>query len=419
MNVGGSFKGTIKNFSASTVIATSIGGVEANGKLSSGKVAGVDASRWNADVSVKDFDLGSLLNAPETFGPVSLKASAVGSGLTKDDIKAEVDLHVDEAVVKGYPYRGLSLHGTAGPRMFAGEAAIQDSNIALTFKGTINAGSENPNYKFTLDLKGADLRQLNLTPEDIRVAGIFSSDLTGQNINDLNGSIGARQVVIIKNDKRHVIDSLVYASVIKDGQSHITIESSILAGQYDGSIAPGDLPDMLKGYFAHYFAPRGEQKSMGFETKAFTFHVTLRDPTILTDVFLPDFRQLSAGTIDGSYSGNNMNMNVDINVPRFEYSAFGVDSVTVKVTSDADDLRANVKVGSISDSTLRVTNLELGGKAGHDSIDVSLKSTRNDGYTKMLLAGAFSCVPDGCRFRFNQEGVVFQNARWSGTVTLI
>ena len=72
--------------------------------------------------------------------------------------------------------------------------------------------------------------------------------------------------MIIKDDKRHVIDSLVYASVIKDGQSHITIESSILAGQYDGSIAPGDLPEMLKGYFAHYFAPRGEQKSTGFET---------------------------------------------------------------------------------------------------------------------------------------------------------
>ena len=413
MNVSGKFKGTMKNFSASAAVATSIGAVHANVKLSSGKGAGADVSRWTSDVSVEDFDLGSLLNNPETFGPVSMRASAVGSGLTMDDMKADVDVQVEEAVVKGYPYRGLSIRGTAGPRMFAGEAAIQDSNIALTFKGTINAGGENPTYKFTLDLKGADLRRLNLTPEDIRVAGIFSSDLRGQSINDLNGTIGARQVVIIKNEKRHVIDSLVYASVTKDGQSHLTIESSILEADYNGSIAPGDLPAMLRGYFAHYFAPKKDDKAIGFGTKAFTFRATLRDPAILTDVFFPDLHQLTAGTIEGAYSGSSMSMNVDLRVPRFEYSDFAVDSIAVKVTSDADALQADVKVGSISDSTIRITNLDFGGKAGHDSIDVFLKSTRNDGYTAMLLAGAFGCVPDGCRFRFNQDGVMFQNTAWS------
>ena len=92
--------------------------------------------------------------------------------------------------------------------MFDGKAEIQDSNIAFTFNGTVNTSEENPKFKFTLDLKGADLHRLNLTPDDIRLAGSVSSDLTGKDINNINGTIDVRNVVILKNRKRYDIDSL-------------------------------------------------------------------------------------------------------------------------------------------------------------------------------------------------------------------
>jgi len=413
MKMSGNFKGTAKNFSASSIIVTSIGSLKGNVALNSGKGSGSKASRWKTDVIVDEFNVGSLLNDPETFGPVSLKASAAGTGLNKDDIEAQLNVEVDKVVLNGYPYRRLSLHGTAGPKMFDGKAEIQDSNLAFIFNGTVNTSEEKPTYKFTLDLKGADLRRLNFTPDDIRVAGVITSDLTGRDLNDINGNIDVRNVVIIKNRKRYVIDSLVCALVNKEKQTHISLESTIFAGQFDGTIVPGDLPEVLKEHFDHYFTLQGTQRKRNLKAQAFSFHISIRDPSTLTDVFFPELHRLSAGTIEGNYNSDKKNLNINIDIPRVDYNNFKIDSLTVRVTSDADLLQTTLKVGSISDSTFRVTNLQFTGKAGHDSIDVALQSTRNDGSTKMLFAGVFNSVPDGYKLRFNKDGIVFQNLPWN------
>jgi hypothetical protein len=412
MRVSGNFKGTMKNFSASSFIATSIGSVKGNVELNSGRGTGSTASRWKTDVIVEEFNVGSLLNDPETFGPVSLKASAVGTGLTKDDIEAQLNVQVDKAVVNGYPYRRLSIDGTASPKMFEGKAEIQDSNIAFVFNGIVNTSKKNPTYKFTLDLKGADLRRLNLTADDIRVSGIITSDLVGQDVNDINGGIDVRHVVIVKNNKRYVIDSVVYVSVNIEEQTHISVASTILAGQFDGTITPGQLPEVLKEHFDHYFALQGTQRKRNLKAQAFSFHISIRDPSTLTEVFFPELRRLSAGTIEGNFDSGKKILNANIEIPGIDYNDVTVDSLIVRVTSDPDLLQATLRVGSLADSTFRVTNLQLAGKVGHDSIDVALQSTRSDGSTKMFLAGVFNSVPDGYKFRFNKDGIVFQHLPW-------
>ncbi|MGD1044160.1 MAG: translocation/assembly module TamB domain-containing protein [Bacteroidota bacterium] len=412
MKMSGNFKGTLKNFSASTVIATNIGSLKGNAALISGKGPSSNSSRWKTDVIVEEFDVGSLLGDPETFGPVSLKASAIGTGLNKDDIKAKLNVEVEKAVVNGYPYRRLSIDGTAGAKMFEGRAEIQDSNLAFIFNGTVNMSKENQTNKFTLDLKGADLRRLNFTSDDIRISGIIKSDFIGEDINDINGNIDIRHIVIVKNNKRYTIDSLVYVSVIIEEQTHISVASTIFAGQFDGTIVPGQLPEVLKEHFDHYFMLQGIQHKRNLKAQAFSFHISIRDPSTITEVFFPELRRLSAGTIEGNFDSGKKNLNANIGIHGIEYNNVTVDSLIIKVTSDPDLLQATLRVRSISDSTFRVTNLQLTGKAGHDSIDVALQSTRNDGFTKISLAGIFNSLPNGYKFRFNTDGIVFQNLPW-------
>ena len=413
MNMSATFKGTTENFSASYAIETSFGRVKGNAALNADSGAGSKAKRWKADVIAEEFNVGLLLDDPETFGPVSLKASAAGTGLSKDDVEAQLNVEVDKAVVNGYPYRRLSLHGTASPTMFDGSAEIHDSSIAFAFNGTVNMSEENPEYRFILDLKGADLRRLNFTSDDTRVAGVMTSNLTGQDMNDINGRIAVRDVVIIKNGKRYATDSLVYTSITKEEQTHIRFESAIVSAQFDGTIAPGDLPEVLKAHLNHYFSLRREQQRKNLHPQAFTFHIALSDPAILTDVFFPGLRELSAGTVEGNYDSGKKNLNVNIGIPKVDYNGIEIDSLTVSITSDADQLQAALKVGSIADSTFRLTNLQVAGKADQDSIGFSVKSTRNDGFTKMLLAGILQSIPDGYKLRFDKDGIVFQNLPWS------
>ena len=413
INVTGNFKGTLKKFSASTVIATSIGNAEGNVDLSIGKGPDSISSRWKTDLVVDEFNVGLLLNDTETFGPVSLKASAVGTGLNKDDVVAKLNVQVAKAVVNGYPYRRLSIDGTASPRMFEGKAELQDSNFAFVFKGTVNRSKENPRSKFTLEVKGADLHLLNLTTDDIRVSGLMTSDMIGEGINDVNGSIDIRHVVIVKNNKRYVIDSLVYVSVIIQEKTHISIASTILAGQFDGTITPSQLPEVLKEHFDHYFPLEGMQRKKNLKPQAFSFHIAIRDPSTITDVFFPELHRISAGIIEGNFDSGKRNLNLNVDIPGIDYNEIAVDSLAVRVTSNPDLLQATLRVGSISDSIFRVTNLQLAASARHDSMDVELKSAGGDGSTKLLLAGVFNSASDGYKFHFNNDGIVFQNVRWN------
>ena len=156
-----------------------------------------------------------------------------------------------------------------------------------------------------------------------------------------------------------------------------------------------------------------EDDRKNLKAQAFTFHITLRDPTALTDLLIPELHRLSAGTHRGNYNSDKKNLSVNINIPRVDYNDFKVDSLILIVTSDADLLKAKLNVVSITDSTFRVTNLQFSGNAGHDSIEVVLQSTRNNGFKKIFLAGEFHSVPEGYKLRLNKDGIVFQNLPWN------
>jgi hypothetical protein len=412
MSLRGQFKGTPRDFSASSVLATSIGSVKGTATLNSGQRDDATASRWKTEITVEELDIGSLLNDPETFGPVSLQASASGTGLSKDDMVAQLKVEVDKAVLYGYAYRRLTLNGTASPNMFEGNAAIQDSNIVFTFNGTVNTGEENPTYQFTFDLKGADLQRLHFTSDDIRVSGVITSDLTGQTIDGMNGTIRARNVVIIKNRRHYLIDSLVVASVNTENETHIRFESPLLAATFDGSIALGELPGAMKAHFNRYFTLHDTPIAKASGAQAFSFQIVLRDPRMLTEVFFPQLERLTAGVIEGTYGSEEMILNVNIDIPTLAYGGLDIDSLGITVTSNPQRLQAAVRMGSMGNEMLHLSNVQLSASVEDDSIEVSLQSLESNGGTTMLLAGICTSVPDGYQFRFLPDGIVFQNTPW-------
>jgi hypothetical protein len=133
---------------------------------------------------------------------------------------------------------------------------------------------------------------------------------------------------------------------------------------------------------------------------------------MFTDVFFPQFDRLSAGAVQGNYDSEKRDLNLNVSIAGVAYGGFDIDSLRLKVTSDARQLQASLSVGSVSDSMLLLPNLQLSASVGHDSIAAALRSTGSNGETRMLLAGSCTSVPDGYQWRFSPDGVVFQNAAW-------
>ncbi|HLP17402.1 MAG TPA: translocation/assembly module TamB domain-containing protein [Bacteroidota bacterium] len=411
----GSFKGTMNDFSATAQVWSTVGTIAAQAALSGG--AASRTSRWNAQVEINELDLGALTNDSSGLGPLTMKAGVNGAGMTKEDIAAQVDVNVDKAVLLGYPYRRLTAHGNAGADFFDGTIELADSNIAFQYQGKVNISKEHPAYQFTFDLKGADLHRLRLSKDDLRVQASLVSDLTGAGVNDINGHADLRNVVILKNGKRFAIDSLMYASVNKSRNTHVSVESPVFGATFDGTIALGNLPDALRTHFHRYFTVHDtttKPEAAVADSQAFSFKIELRDPETITDVFMPSLRRIDAGVIEGNYNSLKNDLNVNVGLNSIKYNDITVDTMQLTVTSDARQLRAGLHVSSIADSQFNITNFDVKGIVEHDSIDVAMESTDNDGGgTKMLLAGIINSIKNGYQFRFRPDGVVFQNRKWT------
>ena len=412
LHLTGHFTGTIHDFYASSELSTSMGRANASVMMQSGPTPGSQSSRWKAGLTLEECDVGSLIHRPATIGPISLTASATGTGLRTDDFDAHLEVFVDKATLNGYPYRHLSIQGSAGPHTFAGKAEMADSNLAFTFDGAVNSGGENPAYRFVLNVTGADLQRLHFTDDDIRVAGVMTADLTGKDINDVNGTIGVRNVVIVKNRKHYQIDSLIFASVNKDGVRHMSVQSPLLTAAFDGTITPGDLPAVLTHHINRYFSSQDTSQAKGAAVQNFAFHLVLTDPGTLTEVFFPQLERLNAAIVEGSYDSKNMNLVLDANVASVTYSGMDIDSVSLTVRSDVQRLVSTLQVKSIADSMIHLTHLQLRAVVAHDSIALSAQSLNDNGDTKLLLAGVCTHISGRYRFRFQPDGIIFQNDHW-------
>ncbi len=108
-----------------------------------------------------------------------------------------------------------------------------------------------------------------------------------------------------------------------------------------------------------------------------------------------------------------MDLNLTANVGTLAFGGFEMDSIALTVTSDPQRLQAALRVGSVGDSMLALTNLQCGANVQHDTIGVTLKSTGMNGDSKMLLAGTCTSMAKGYRWRFLPEGIVFQGTQWT------
>lgn len=151
VSVSGFFKGYMKDFDGRADITSSFGNAQAEITMSKRET-------YQASVIIDHFDLGKLLRQPETLGPVTMKANLVGSGLSVETMKGRADVEVQQAVFKNYDYHNISVDGNFTATQFDGNAAVDDSNIALTFNGLLNFDTLQPYYKATLDVKELTFR---------------------------------------------------------------------------------------------------------------------------------------------------------------------------------------------------------------------------------------------------------------------
>jgi translocation and assembly module TamB len=406
LSLSGTFKGTVQTFDADVALNSSYGNLDAVVKSGSQEA-------YEAEITVDDFDAGKLLRNEKQFGSVSLEARVKGKGYSKETADASVDLVISSAGFNGYEYQNLKVKGNFANQRFDGRINMDDPNLVFDFSGTAGFKKGEEEYKFTLNLEAANFQKLNFLKDDIRLAARAELDLKGNTIDSLNGRAGITNIIIVKENKTYTLDSLLFASVNENGNSEISLASSIVSASFKGNIAPGKLAGEIMNHFNRYFAINDSMTGNRVEKNNFTFEIKIQNHPVIAEVFLPKLKEFEPGIIEGRFDGAKNIMELKASVMRLDYDGTLLRDATLIVSSDSSELTGNVKIAELSTSGQQVENIELKANVKNNIAAFSFSAGNEDSEKRFAFSGQISSPAKQVYEAVLGNSVEFGGSKWS------
>ncbi|MEY4925848.1 MAG: hypothetical protein RI894_284, partial [Bacteroidota bacterium] len=205
------------------------------------------------DIVLTNFDLQKLTDNKH-LGIANLTANIDGQGTKPENLHARVAANIGNIIFNNYDYKGLTVDGLFDKKKFVGKAGIHEKNVDISILG--NADFTNPDIPIldvNLMVPRADLRALNLTPQNWVVSTTGNIKLKGKKIDDIETNIDLSRLWI-QHDTTTVETKNIRITAEKDSfERRLTIDSDMLHGSIVGNFQFAYLPTAFADYFQRNF----------------------------------------------------------------------------------------------------------------------------------------------------------------------
>lgn len=433
ISLTGNFEGYLKNFNSNIQLNSSFGGLNADIKMNPS--AGNVETRYFANLTVKELDLGKLLNQPDTLGPVSLQASIDGIGINPDSLNASLTAVVTSAFYNQYTYTGLNVEGFIVNRSFHGEIWMHDNNLDFTYTGYVNMDPDSLAFLFDLDLNGADLTALNLSENELKFSGAISADLAKRYGPNPLGKIKIYDLRLIQAGLDCPVDSIIIQSSYDRDSSIIQIRSVFLNAIMKGEIVIKDLISTVVPHLNRYFefsardtaqianASKGAKGEVPVNIKHinnndtivpqnFNFSLTLEDPNLICKNLVPALKRFTPLTLTGKYSSDEQSLVAIAEIPMIDYNNIVIDSLLLNINSDREKLEYKVHAAEISNPSLAIEEFDFRGGISNNKITYRVNVEKADSFNVLRTSGAFA-KNDNDYTLILDEPLVLNNTAWN------
>jgi hypothetical protein len=333
---------------------------------------------FKGKLNVLDFDLGSLLNASNNIGKISLTATISGATLAGKSIDAALKGVIERFEFRKYEYTNINLSGNLQDKTFNGSVNIHDPNIDLEFLGEVNLSDSIPNFNFTANITDANLYALNINKSDpdFRASCYIIANAHGNSLNTLNGEIKLLNSLFTKKQKQLQIYDLSVFMENRSGNNRLQIRSDILDADLSGNYELTKVSETLKQFLFSYLPSLANAAN----SKAIPLHnridlkSTIKDVKPLFDFFLPDYNIADNSTINLSYNPENLKMHFQFLTSRIMAKSIAWDGLNVIIDGNGQtmDIEAGGSALSLG-NRIKLENFALNTNTAEDTTDIHLR----------------------------------------------
>jgi hypothetical protein len=404
-NARGNFKGSMTDFNTNLNVQTDMGGavIVANMKGPKGK------ERYQANISLSNFNVGRLLKQQATLGRITAKANVSGTGLDPKKINAKFNATVLSATYNKYNYRNLKLNGTYANQLVNVKGSMPDSNANFNLDAKINLAGKYPSIKGDVNLKQVDLQKLNFSTTEFKVAGNIKANISTADVDYLNGDVFATGLQIVKEGRRFNVDTVEINAVSTATSNSLILKSELLTAKIDGKYQLSKIGNAVINQINKYYQ-FGEVVSI--PDQRFRFDINIYNPKFLKD-FVPQLTTFVPSRINGLIDTQKDSLLMNASFPKVVYGDYNVDSVRLAVNNNNQKLNYNLTIRSVQSPSIVLFNSEISGNAANNQLGLNIFLRDRQRKDKYVIAGIFKSFNKDFRFNLDPNKLLLDYQKWT------
>ncbi|HZX58278.1 MAG TPA: translocation/assembly module TamB domain-containing protein, partial [Mucilaginibacter sp.] len=409
VNFTGRFTGLQNDFVAFGSFKTKLGRFDPDINL---KIAKNGNPSYSGKIATYNFDLGKLIDVTD-IGRTTLTADVNGSGDNLKTLAAKLNANIRNISFKGYNYSNVAVNGSFIKKIANGRVTVNDKNIKLAAKGSVDLNPALPVYNFAANIDGAHLHTLNLLQDTITLTAQINSDFFGNNINNTQGKLLVSCIRIVDPRNDYNVDSVYLAASGTGKNREISLKSDIADGSLKGNYDLPTLPDYFITVVKRYI-PSLKTGVITEKPQNFSFNLQLKNLDPLLAIFKPGLTVPDRGTFIGKFNSEDKTATFNGYVKTIKLGSTVFHDLIIDENTTDQYLGINVSLSKINfTDSLFVKNIDVTNFVKKDSVNFNVKLADKDATNQLDLYGLVQFGRDTtAKLKILPSDVILEHQDW-------
>ncbi|WP_282049155.1 translocation/assembly module TamB domain-containing protein [Maribacter aquivivus] len=367
-----------------------------------------DIMKFNGQISVDSLQLGKLLQNDQ-LGKLSLKIKGKGAGSELSDFDSNIDGTITQFQYDGYDYKDITITGNLKDGNGTVTANIDDPNLNMKVNSTMALSSQENDIVFTSNIIGADLQELGLTKNNIKIAANIKGNYTGTPSNfTVNTTI--EDGITIADNEQYQVATISLKAHIEDSITDVSVKSNFLNGQLTSNASPNRITDALKKQLEQYFSTDDTTIEVEDDIDANLALAIIPTP-VLSKVFFNGVEDLDSLNIDASFNSKKRKISAEVKVPHISYAGSSVDSLNAFIKGDSVNLKFSAGLADLIYEPIHLKQTYLEGSLKNKELLLDFNS-KNDSVPVMHIASGLVFQKDTLKLHISPKNLILNKKQW-------
>jgi len=410
MNFKGEFNGSLYDFVAKGQISTQLGIANTEIRL---QFPEKKEPSYEGLLETNRFNIGKLLNN-DLIGLVNFKGSIAGSSFNLDNIKTNIEGNIDSIEVNKYTYTHISTKGILQKKSFIGLLGIKDANVNFTSNVNIDFNQRLPKILAVSDLRYANLKALNISKNEIQLAGKLDLNFEGDSIDNFIGHAKFYKGNLKGETSNLDFDSLTLASSTQNGIKKITLSSEDIKASITGKFNIINLPTSVQYFMQRYFPTYINAPKNTPTNQDFTFQIKTNYFEPYLRLFKKEITGFNNLSLEGSLNSAKQNISLVSSIPFASWDSYLIKNGKITGTGTKDSVYVNIIAAAINitDST-QFLQPNISVHSSNDQSIISVFALSKSALEEIMLKGMVQTYNDGISIKWQPSYFILNQKKWN------